>query len=120
MDALLALPFQCAEGASQVQRYRAGQQFKPHWDYFDRDADAPFWRKGQRTWTFMVYLSGCEGGCTRFAELGEALAPLVGRAVIWCNLDAGGRPDPMTLHTGSPVAGGEKFIITRWYLDTYR
>ena len=54
----------------QAQRYDVGQQFKPHWDCFEpgtREYLRFAGTRGNRTWSFMVYLNeGMEGGGTRF------------------------------------------------------
>lgn len=103
----------------QAQRYEAGQQFKPHWDYFppgtnqyERYAGV----RGNRTWTFMVYLNeGMEGGATRFTELDLAITPKLGMALFWNNLNPDGSPNPATRHCGEPVISGFKVIITKWF-----
>ena len=103
----------------QAQRYDVGQEFKPHYDAFLPGSDA--YRRqaalrGNRTWTFMVYLNeGMEGGATRFAEIGHAVAPRTGRAVLWNNLEANGAPNLRTRHCGEPVTAGHKLIITKWF-----
>ena len=113
IDALLQLPFACSEGPAQVQHYAVGKQFKAHTDFYDRESDASFWMRGQRTWTVMVYLNdvavGC-GGTTSFEYLDEDLLPVRGRAVVWCNLTANGEPDAMTLHRSAPVKAGDKYM----------
>jgi prolyl 4-hydroxylase len=103
----------------QAQRYEVGQQFKAHWDYFEPNTHA-FQKfagvRGNRTWTFMVYLNdGMEGGATRFTELGWAAQPKRGMAVIWNNLNADGTPNRFTQHAGEPVLRGHKTIITKWF-----
>lgn len=103
----------------QAQRYDVGQQFKAHWDYFPPDTD--IYKKfagmrGNRTWTFMVYLNDvAEGGATRFTELDHAFQPKAGRAVLWNNLLADGSPNDATKHAGEPVTRGHKVIITKWF-----
>jgi prolyl 4-hydroxylase len=103
----------------QAQRYDVGQQFKAHWDYFEPDTHA--FRKfaglrGNRTWTFMVYLNeGMEGGATRFTEIDYAVQPKLGMAVLWNNLHADGTPNVATQHAGEPVTRGHKTIITKWF-----
>jgi len=103
---------------SQIQHYRVGNHFKPHWDFFDPEIDKDFILDGgQRTWTFMVYLNNVEGGgSTKFIELNETIHPKKGTAVIWCNLQENGEPDKNTLHQGSNVEKGEKWIITKWFV----
>ena len=103
----------------QAQWYREGQQFKPHTDYFEPGSDE--YRRfaaerGQRTWTFMIYLNGdCKGGETRFVELDKSFAPRAGTAVIWNSLNADGTPNHDSKHWGMPVTRGEKVIITKWF-----
>ena len=43
-----------------------------------------------------------------------SIAPVPGRAVVFDNLLADGRPDPESLHAGLPVARGEKWLATLW------
>lgn len=101
----------------QGQFYRPGEEFKPHTDYFsDREWASHCALQGQRTWTFMVFLNEVEaGGATRFPNLDIDFQPRRGRCVIWNNLGAAGEPNPDTLHHGTPVETGEKFILTKWF-----
>jgi prolyl 4-hydroxylase len=103
----------------QGQRYEAGQQFKPHFDCFEPGSEA-FKRfagvRGNRTWTFMVYLNdGMEGGATRFTEIDRAVLPKAGMALFWNNLHEDGSPNTATMHCGEPVTRGHKVIITKWF-----
>lgn len=103
----------------QAQRYDVGQQFKPHWDYFE-PGTKEYLRfagtRGNRTWSFMVYLNeGMEGGGTRFTELGHTFMPKTGLAVLWNNLKPDGTPNTLTKHSGEPVLAGHKIIITKWF-----
>lgn len=107
-----------AEGI-QAQRYDVGQQFKPHWDYFDPESKE-FLRfagtRGNRTWTFMVYLNeGMEGGGTRFTKIEHTFEPKTGMALLWNNLTPEGDPNVFTMHSGEPVVSGHKVIITKWF-----
>src|SRR3546814_2560517 len=58
----------------QGQRYTAGQQFKPHHDFFY--TDQAYWPElerngGQRTWTAMMFLNATlAGGETFFPRVG--------------------------------------------------
>ena len=114
----LGLPHPNAE-VMQGQRYMAGQQFKHHYDYFT--LTEAYWqqerrRGGQRSWTAMVFLNEPEaGGATDFPELGVALAPERGTVAIWNNMGRDGRPNPNTLHAGTPVEAGKKYVITQWF-----
>jgi len=103
----------------QGQRYLAGQQFKPHFDWFAPGTAA--WDKawhagGQRSFTAMIYLNAvAEGGETDFPRLDLAVAPRAGMLLAWNNMDESGMPNPLTLHAGNPVGRGSKYVITRWY-----
>jgi prolyl 4-hydroxylase len=105
----------------QAQRYDVGQEFKKHTDYFEPRTDeyARFAAaRGNRTWTFMVYLNdGMEGGGTRFFAIDRTFQPKKGQAVIWNNLHRDGSPNPDTLHSGEPVTSGHKIIITKWFRE---
>jgi prolyl 4-hydroxylase len=104
---------------NQAQRYDVGQEFKAHTDYFDPGTDefATFGGdRGNRTWTFMVYLNeGMQGGGTRFLAIEKTFQPKKGQAVIWNNLYPDGTPNPDTLHSGMPVIEGHKVIVTMWF-----
>lgn len=105
----------------QGQRYRVGEQFKPHHDFFFEGE--PYWDMatrvgGQRSWTAMVYLNKPEaGGETAFPHFGIAVPPIAGMLLAWNNMDAEGRPAMATLHAGLPVVAGTKYIITKWFRE---
>ena len=105
----------------QGQRYQTGQQFKEHADFFY--IDQPYWEEygphgGQRTWTAMIYLNVPErGGATAFKYLDLAVAPQLGRLLIWNNMAADGSPNPWTQHEGQAVEAGTKYIVTKWYRE---
>ena len=103
----------------QGQRYTQGQEFKAHPDWFP--AGTAYWeqerhRFGQRSITAMAYLNQVEGGgATSFPKLGIAIQPRPGMLLIWNNADEHGVPNPYTLHAGTPVVKGTKYVITKWY-----
>ena len=105
----------------QGQRYETGQEFKEHADFFY--VDQPYWAEyephgGQRTWTAMIYLNVPEkGGATAFKYLDLAIAPMLGRMLIWNNMALDGSPNPWTEHSGQPVEAGTKYIVTKWYRE---
>jgi prolyl 4-hydroxylase len=105
----------------QGQRYEIGQQFKKHADFFY--IDQPYWeqyekRGGQRTWTAMIYLNVPQsGGATAFRFLDLAVAPQLGRLLVWNNMALDGSPNPWTEHSGQPVDAGTKYIVTKWYRE---
>jgi prolyl 4-hydroxylase len=105
----------------QGQRYAVGQRFKEHTDFFY--VDQPYWAEyephgGQRTWTAMIYLNMPErGGATAFKYLDLAVAPLLGRLLVWNNMALDGSPNPWTMHEGQAVEAGTKYIVTKWYRE---
>jgi prolyl 4-hydroxylase len=105
----------------QAQRYDVGQQFKAHTDYFEPGTPeyARFAaERGNRTWTFMVYLNdGMGGGGTKFFAIDHTFVPKKGQAVIWNNLNPDGTPNESTRHSGEPVTSGHKIIITKWFRE---
>lgn len=105
----------------QGQRYEAGQEFKPHTDFFDPDGQ-DYVRfcsvAGQRTWTFMIYLNDVtEGGATRFKAIGKTVQPERGKLLAWNNRRPDGSLNPATLHHAMKVRHGLKYVITRWYRE---
>ena len=105
--------------AIQGQRYLPGQEFKPHNDWFY--ADQEYWplekkRGGQRCWTAMAFLNHVEeGGHTHFVEVGASIEPKPGVLLVWNNATRDGGPNEGTLHAGTPVIKGEKYVLTKWY-----
>jgi len=105
----------------QGQRYAVGQHFRPHHDYFHENES--YWpvmkaSGGQRTWTAMIYLNDVEeGGATWFPQAGLRVAPQRGLLLAWNNMAADGSPNPATLHEGSAVTEGVKYIVTKWFRE---
>jgi len=99
-------------------RYRPGQEYQDHYDYFtdDETRRAPERHHGgQRHTTVIAYLNQvAEGGATGFPRLGLRVAPRLGSAIAWRNCDAAGGLAPDSLHSGEPVVRGEKWIATLW------
>ncbi|MBV7259594.1 prolyl hydroxylase family protein [Erythrobacter crassostreae] len=118
IDDLLGVPSKIGE-AIQGQRYLPGQQFKPHNDWFY--TTEKYWqlekkRGGQRSWTAMVYLNEVEqGGGTHFTDIGINIEPKPGVLLAWNNATHDGEPNQNTMHAGTPVLAGTKYIITKWY-----
>ncbi len=105
----------------QGQRYLVGQEFKAHTDFFEPNGPdfATYCSvAGQRTWTAMIYLNAPdEGGATAFPHLKAEVKPETGAILIWNNLDATGKPNPWTLHHGTKVVRGAKYVITKWFRE---
>jgi prolyl 4-hydroxylase len=102
----------------QILFYRPGAEYKPHFDYFDPALpgnDKVLEMGGQRIATVVMYLNDVEaGGSTVFPEVGLDVLPRKGNAVYFAYCTEDGRLDRRTLHGGSPVATGEKWIATKW------
>jgi prolyl 4-hydroxylase len=107
---------------SQVQKYNIGEEFKQHTDYFDENLECNKYylgERGQRTWTFMIYLNDVEeGGETYFPKINMKIKPICGTAIIWNNLINDEKVNCYSLHQGLPVLKGEKIIITKWFRKT--
>jgi prolyl 4-hydroxylase len=118
IDDLLGINGICGE-TIQGQRYFPGQEFKAHNDWFYTDQD--YWkgerkRGGQRSWTAMAFLNTVDkGGETHFVEVGARIEPKPGVLLVWNNALADGSPNPNTLHAGTPVIEGVKYVLTKWY-----
>lgn len=108
--------------AIQVLQYPVGAEYRPHYDYFDRNTPggaACLARGGQRVATLIMYLNTAEaGGETIFPKLNLKVVPKKGYAVLFYNCRPDGKEDPMTLHGGAPVIQGEKWIATKWLHET--
>ena len=103
----------------QAQKYKPGEYYKEHWDYF-----SPFENEfktycewmGQRTWTTMIYLNDVEqGGETYFKYLNLKIKPKKGLLITWNNLFFNGFPNFKTMHEALPPISGDKYVITKWW-----
>ena len=110
----------------QGQHYLPGQEFNTHFDPFSpNEQNAVHLNKGgQRTWTFMIYLNDVEsGGETVFPEIPLLFIPKAGKAIFWNNLTIDSKGDTIinnyASHCGWPVFSGEKYILTKWFRESY-
>lgn len=103
-----------------IARYLPGQQFKPHWDFFDTDPTKANHRAamasgGQRIGTVVLYLSDMlSGGGTVFDFAGLEVRPRKGSAVYFAYQLSDGGMDVSSMHSGAPVNQGEKWIASVW------
>lgn len=102
----------------QILHYLPGAEYKPHYDYFDPKQpgnDKVLAMGGQRVATLVMYLNDVEaGGSTVFPSVGLDVLPRRGSAVYFAYTTESGETDARTLHGGSPVVAGEKWIATKW------
>jgi prolyl 4-hydroxylase len=115
---LVEIPIERGEPL-QILHYRPGGEYKPHFDYFDPAQpgnEAVLQHGGQRVATLVMYLNDVEaGGSTVFPEVGLDVLPRRGHAVYFAYTTEDGQLDKRSLHGGSPVGAGEKWIATKWF-----
>jgi prolyl 4-hydroxylase len=113
--ALVNWPVENGEGV-QVLNYEPGAEYKAHYDYFDPAQPGTatiLQRGGQRVGTLVMYLNTVEqGGGTSFPDVQVEVAPIKGNAVFFSYDRA--HPSSRSLHGGSPVVAGEKWVATKW------
>lgn len=113
--ALLNWPIENGEGL-QILRYRPGAEYKPHYDYFDpvhSGTPTILKRGGQRVATVIMYLNTPQrGGATSFPDVNLEIGPLKGNALFFSYDRA--HPVTKSLHGGSPLLEGEKWVATKW------
>lgn len=92
----------------QILRYTPGQQYRPHFDAFDRIDN-------QRLLTMLVYLNeDYEGGQTVFTHNGLTFRGRAGDGLLFRNATESGARDETAQHAGLPVLRGEKWLASRW------
>ncbi|XP_026089956.1 prolyl 4-hydroxylase subunit alpha-2 [Carassius auratus] len=98
----------------QIANYGIGGQYEPHYDSKLRN-DSDFQLRGGRIATVLIYMSDVDiGGATVFPDVGAALQPKRGTAVLWFNLLRNGQEDARTLHAACPVFVGSKWVANKW------
>jgi prolyl 4-hydroxylase len=102
----------------QILRYRVGEEFKPHVDYFNEGVagtSKSLADGGQRVQTALLYLNdGYRGGGTRFPRLDIDIEPRRGDLVHFHNVGADGLGHRDSLHAGMPVLEREKWLLSQW------
>ncbi|SJZ84024.1 2OG-Fe(II) oxygenase superfamily protein [Chitinophaga eiseniae] len=103
---LMEVEAACVEDL-QCVRYGPGQEYRPHFDSFERGP--------KRKATLLVYLNDdFEGGETIFPEIGVSVSPRKGMALAFMNLDEQHNDLIYSLHGGAPVTDGTKFACNIW------
>ena len=114
---LMHWPIENGEGI-QILHYPVGGEYRSHFDYFppeDPGSLAHLAKGGQRVSTLVMYLNDVEeGGETTFPSLKLSITPKKGAAAYFEYANSLGQVDPLSLHAGTPVVRGEKWIATKW------
>lgn len=100
-----------------ILRYQTGQEYRLHYDWISEESlkQDPLRHAGQRTSTVLVYLNNpTEGGKTIFPLLNLEVEPEQGNLLYFSNANPLGQPAKSTLHAGTPVMKGEKWICSLW------
>jgi predicted 2-oxoglutarate/Fe(II)-dependent dioxygenase YbiX len=114
---LVSLPVPHME-PPQILHYAPGQELRAHCDFL-RDgvtaiADG---YAGDRVVTFLLYLNDAyEGGETHFLRPDVRYKGRTGDALFFANL-RDGKPDATSLHAGTAVTQGEKWLLSQWIHD---
>lgn len=113
INALTGIPIENGEGL-QVLRYQIGQEYKPHFDYFDPNSPGVAKQvENNRICTVLLYLNTpTVGGETVFPDAGVSVSARRGTALVFSYPHPS--PDTKTLHGGAPVIQGEKWVATKW------
>jgi prolyl 4-hydroxylase len=117
ISSLMNWPVENGEGL-QILHYGTSGEYRPHFDYFPPDQAGSAVHTahgGQRVATLVIYLNDVpDGGETIFPEAGISVAATQGGAVYFRYMNGQRQLDPLTLHGGAPVLGGDKWIMTKW------
>jgi hypothetical protein len=95
----------------QFLKYNKGGYFKEHYDpEVNYKSDTK-----DRIYTIIIYLNDdFEGGQTNFKNLNMSINPKKGKAVIFKSLDEKGNILKNSLHQGSEVKSGNKYMCNKW------
>ncbi|WP_158681745.1 2OG-Fe(II) oxygenase [Microbulbifer pacificus] len=102
----------------QILHYQPGAEYRPHYDFFNPEHPGNsrvLSMGGQRMGTVIMYLNDVvSGGSTVFPRLNLDILPRKGCGLFFSYANDQGDLDYQTLHGGSPVLEGEKWIATKW------
>jgi prolyl 4-hydroxylase len=113
---ITSIPVCNGEGL-QILNYVRGGEYRPHFDYFPDSEGGRIHTlaSGQRIITIIMYLNDVTtGGATIFPNINLSIYPKKGSALYFSYYNSLGQVDANTLHGGSPVIDGEKWIATKW------
>lgn len=120
---LLGRPIERSESL-QVVRYLPKERYHAHYDAYDLTTEAG--QKcadlhGQRVVTALTYLGEPDaGGATRFYWLDKDVPPVEGTLLVFYNLgDDPRKPHKHSLHEGTPVKAGVKWIASHWFCERF-
>lgn len=102
----------------QVVRYDEGGHFIPHHDACvgnNEFCNTMNSFVGPRYITFLIYLNdNFEGGHTNFPNINKSIIPQKGKAVLFYNVNKDGSIISESLHQGSHIINGTKWIANKW------
>lgn len=104
----------------QVVHYDVGGKYTPHLDTYKADPSNAHYRKsGQRLKTGLLYLhEPGKGGATNFPKAKAKVKPKVGRLALFDLVEPGtAEPDVNSIHAGTPVWSGEKWVCNFWFCE---
>lgn len=112
------MPFENAEDL-QVVKYKPNGFYNQHHDACCdnvKECHEFVKRGGQRIVTMVIYLNdGFEGGSTKFPTLGKEYKPSKTGGILFFPTEKNGKKcHPKSLHAGTPVIKGEKYIANVW------
>eukprot|EP01061_Rhynchopus_euleeides_P005695 TRINITY_DN14898_c0_g1_i2.p1 TRINITY_DN14898_c0_g1~~TRINITY_DN14898_c0_g1_i2.p1 ORF type:complete len:300 (+),score=99.92 TRINITY_DN14898_c0_g1_i2:994-1893(+) len=101
----------------QILRYRPGQRYRMHPDFFVGKKKEKVGHLGQRVATLLTWINDvAQGGETKFnADPPLQLSPKKNRAVLFYSVDAEGKEDYASMHEGRPPEGNStKWVAVFW------
>ncbi|OAH60125.1 2OG-Fe(II) oxygenase [Domibacillus aminovorans] len=111
ISSIMNIPIEHGDGI-QILKYTPGQEYKAHFDFFSPTSKAA---KNNRISTLVMYLNDVEqGGETFFPKLNFSVSPQKGTAVYFEYFYNDKNVNELTLHGGTPVITGEKWVATQW------
>lgn len=111
ISTIMNIPIEHGEGL-HILRYTPGQEYKAHLDYFSPTSKAS---TNNHISTLVIYLNDVEeGGETVFPKLHLSISPRKGMAVYFEYFYQDSELNERTLHAGTPVITGEKWVATQW------